>query len=200
LVVLFTIVMEKVDVNLPADIQSLEAQLDAAEHDAHSLVADLSEEQGAWRASADSWSVSQCLDHLTASSRVYLEVMQPIVSRARELGKLRRRPALPGPLGRWLVSKVEPPVKGFVRAKAPPSIQPRHELPLSEAFTGYRASHDEVRRFLRENADLDLASIRFSNPFVKGLRFSVATGLYIIPAHERRHLWQAWRVRRREIV
>ncbi|HEX4489224.1 MAG TPA: DinB family protein [Terriglobales bacterium] len=191
--------MKKVDLNLPTDLRSLEVQLDEAEHDAHSLVADLSEEQGAWRASADSWSVSQCLDHLTASSRVYLEVMQPIIGRARELGKLRRRPALPGPLGRWLVSKIEPPVKGFVRAKAPTSIQPRGDLPLSEAFGGYLKSHDEVRRFLRENADLDLASIRFSNPFVKGLRFSVATGLYIIPAHERRHLWQAWRVRRREI-
>jgi hypothetical protein len=27
------------------------------------------------------------------------------------------------------------------------------------------------------------------------VRFSLATGLHVIAAHERRHLWQAWRVR-----
>ena len=28
------------------------------------------------------------------------------------------------------------------------------------------------------------------------VRFSLATGLHVITAHQRRHLWQAWRVRR----
>jgi hypothetical protein len=37
--------------------------------------------------------------------------------------------------------------------------------------------------------------VRFKNPFIHGVRFSLATGLYVIAAHERRHLWQAWRVR-----
>jgi hypothetical protein len=31
--------------------------------------------------------------------------------------------------------------------------------------------------------------------FIRGIRFSLATGLHVIAAHERRHLWQAWRVR-----
>jgi hypothetical protein len=38
--------------------------------------------------------------------------------------------------------------------------------------------------------------VRFPNPFIRGVRFSLATGLHAIAAHERRHLWQAWRVRR----
>ena len=58
------------------------------------------------------------------------------------------------------------------------------------------ASQDEIRDYLRTNADLDLAGIRFANPLVPGIRFSLATGLHVITAHERRHLWQAWRVRR----
>jgi hypothetical protein len=53
-----------------------------------------------------------------------------------------------------------------------------------------------VRAFLRENGELDLAGVRFPNPFVRGVRFSVATGLHVITAHERRHFWQAWHVRR----
>jgi hypothetical protein len=57
------------------------------------------------------------------------------------------------------------------------------------------ASHADVLAFVRGHADLDLASIGFPNPFVRGIRFSLATGLHVIAAHERRHLWQAWRVR-----
>ena len=33
-----------------------------------------------------------------------------------------------------------------------------------------------------------------ANPFIRGIRFSLATGLHVIAAHERRHLWQAWNV------
>jgi DinB family protein len=53
-----------------------------------------------------------------------------------------------------------------------------------------------VRAFLGAHADLDLAGVRFPNPFVRGIYFSLATGLHVIAAHERRHLWQAGRVRR----
>ena len=38
--------------------------------------------------------------------------------------------------------------------------------------------------------------VRFPNPFVTGIRFSLATGLHVVPAHDCRHLSQAWRARR----
>ena len=53
-----------------------------------------------------------------------------------------------------------------------------------------------MRAFLRRYADIDLAAVRFPNPFVRRVQFSLATGLHVVAAHERRHLWQAWRVRR----
>jgi hypothetical protein len=55
---------------------------------------------------------------------------------------------------------------------------------------------DDVRTFLTRYADIDLAGVRFVNPFIRGIRFSLATGLHVIAAHDRRHLWQAWNVRR----
>jgi hypothetical protein len=36
--------------------------------------------------------------------------------------------------------------------------------------------------------DLDLARIRFLNPYGPGIRFSLATALHMIASHERRHL------------
>jgi hypothetical protein len=178
------------------DIKDLKDQLDAADRDAQALVADLNEERGGWRAEADSWSVAECLDHLATANRVYLNAMKEPAIRARERGRVRRGPAKPGFVGHWFARTMEPPVKMRFRMKAPRLIKPRTAPRLADAFAGFRTSQDEVRAFLLEYADLDLAGVRFPNPFVRGIRFSLATGLHVITAHQRRHLWQAWRVRR----
>jgi hypothetical protein len=80
--------------------------------------------------------------------------------------------------------------------KAPRNIRPRASPPLADSFAAFLASQEEVRAFLRTGADIDLNGVRFPNPFVRVIRFSLATGLHVIAAHDRRHLWQAWRVRR----
>jgi hypothetical protein len=183
-------------VNVALDIKDLQDQLDAAERDARALVTDLAEERGRWHAENGSWSVAECLDHLATANRVYLHAMKESAIRAREQGRFRRGPAAPGLVGRWFVRTLEPPVKAPFRMKAPRSIEPRVAPSLGDAFASFRTSQDEVREFLRAYADLDLAGVRFSNPFVRGIRFSLATGLHVIRAHERRHLWQAWRTRR----
>lgn len=180
---------------MPADILELEEALNAAERDARALVAGLTEDQGAWRADPASWSVAECLDHLATANRVYLQAMLPPSGRALAQGRRRRRPARPGLIGRWFVGILEPPAKPRSRSKAPQSIRPRTAPALADAMSQFLASQDEVRAFLRTYADIDLASVRFPNPFIRGVRFSLATGLHVIAAHERRHLWQAWRVR-----
>jgi hypothetical protein len=182
--------------DLPADIGDLRAQLDAAELDARALVTGLSAELGAARPKPGSWSVAECLDHLATGNRVYLRAMQEPARRARASGRLRTRPALPGFLGGLFVASLEPPPKWWSKLRAPRKIQPREAPALAESFAGFVASQADVRAFLLAHADLDLAGVPFPNPFVRGIRFSLATGLHVITAHERRHLLQGWRVRR----
>jgi hypothetical protein len=119
--------------------------------------------------------------------------MQPSADRAIAEGRRRRGSAKPGLIGGWFVRSLEPPVKA--RGKAPQSIRPRPAPALADAIDQFLASQEEVRTFLRKYADIDLAGVRFPNPFIRGVRFSLATGLHVIAAHERRHLWQASRVR-----
>jgi len=183
------------DATLPADLQELQDALDAAERDARALVDGLTPARGTWRADAGSWSVAECLDHLAIGNRVYVAAMRPSAARARSEGRLRRGPARPGLIGGWFVSYLEPPVKPLLKSKAPRTIRPRTGPPLDDAASAFLASHDELRTFLRTHADVDLSGVRFPNPFIRGVRFSLATGLHVIAAHERRHLWQAWRVR-----
>ena len=180
---------------MEADLQALEDQLDAAERDARALIAGLNEELGARRLSEASWSVAECLEHLATTNRVYLNAMEPAASQARARGRMRRGPARPGWLGRLFIGSLEPPVKSFTKSKAPANIRPASIAP-GEAARNFFASQDAVRAFLRANADLDLSGVVFPNPFVRGIRLSLATGLFAAAAHERRHLWQGWNVRR----
>jgi len=184
------------DTEAPADIGRLLDELDAAERDAHALVAGLSEDQGTWRAEAGSWSVAECLDHLATANRVYVGAMREPAEQALQRGSRGQRAVRPGWVGGLFVRSLEPPAKRWSRSKAPRKIRPRAGPPLGGAFDAFRASQAEIRAFLRAYAGIDLAGVRFHNPFVRGIRFSLATGLHVITAHERRHLWQAWRVRR----
>jgi hypothetical protein len=181
---------------LPADLEALDRAFDANERDARALVDGLTDAQGTWRTKPGSWSVAECLDHLAVGNRVYVAAMTPSATRAREQGRARRRPAIPGLIGGWFATSLEPPVNPRRRMRAPRKIVPRAGPALDDAATAFFTSHAQVLQFLRTYADIDLAGVRFPNPFIRGLRFSLATGLHVLAAHERRHLWQAWNVRR----
>ncbi len=182
---------------LPPDLQTLTDQYDAIETDTRLLVSGMDERTGAWRKSPDQWSVAICLDHLAIANRVYLQSMAGPVSNARAVGHLRRSAVKPGFFGGLFARNMEPPVARMFRIKAPKKIVPRPEVALADGVAVFLSAHQEVRDFISTNADLDLSSIHFPNPFVRGVRFSVASGLYIIAAHERRHLWQARQIKAR---
>lgn len=176
------------------DIAALEAAYEASGADARRLVASLDARAGTWQPRPGSWSVAQCLDHLATGKRVYLAALRPPAERALAQGRLRRGPAKPGLIGGWFVRSLEPPATRLFRMSAPGKIQPRPSPPLADAAADYFEAHAAVREFLREFSGIDLNGATFPNPFVAGVRFSLATGLHVLAAHDRRHLWQAWNV------
>ena len=178
---------------LPHDIADLLVQLETNERDALNIVDGLDEERGRWQPRPGAWSVAECLDHLAKGNRAYLDAMRGAAARARQANRVRRGPAKPGAIGGWFVRSLDLPVK--TKMKAPGKIKPSIAPPLRESLDAFIASHRDVRAFLEANADLDLSSIHFPNPFVSIVRFSLATGFNVLTAHARRHLWQARRVR-----
>ena len=176
------------------EIQSMLDQLASASTDASALADGLSEAEAEIHLSPASWCIAQCINHIALTNDLYLAAMQKAAESGREHGKLRRRPALAGFAGRWFAAKIEPPIKPSFRIKTIPKLQPETTVSLEQATTSFASSQRAVEQFIRDSADLDLASIRYSNPIVRGFNFSLASGLNIILAHERRHLWQAWAV------
>src|SRR5215831_11854699 len=99
----------------------------------------------------------------------------------------------------WLV---QPLVHSYVhcskpwrkRARAPNKIEPAKQVEptVLEAFL---RSTEAARALVRQASNYDVNRIRYKNPFIPLLRFTVGTGLEIIAKHEGRHLLQAEAVR-----
>jgi DinB superfamily len=179
--------------SLPEDLQELLKALDDNDRRAGDLVHDLDDERLNWRPDEQSWSVAQCLDHLNVANRAYLGPTREALARARRKGAVRRGPIRPGVFGRWFVATLEPPPKR--RLPAPKKIVPAARRGKAEVMAEWGRVQAEVKDLLREAAELDLNGTRFVNPFVSLIRFSVGTGFQVIASHERRHLWQAERVK-----
>jgi hypothetical protein len=123
------------------------------------------------------------------TNRVYLGALESAASRAHS----GHRPVQPaGWFSRFFLRKAEPPVS--LKIKAPKNIRPSASISKSDALSGFTNSNQQVREFITRTASLDLCGVRFRNPFIRGLNFTVATGLLVIAAHNRRHLWQMQQV------
>lgn len=180
---------------LPDEVRRILDDLETNERRAAALVADLGPEALNWRPDDRSWSTAQNLDHLNATTRVYLTALRPALEEARRKGRTRRGPIRPGWFERWFLAGLEPPPKRKV--PAPKNIIPAFQGDKEALLAEFRRGHAELAELLRASAGLDLGGIRFRNPFLPLLRFTVGTGFLGLPAHERRHFWQAEQLRKR---
>ena len=167
------------------------SELDAADQRARELAKRLTPLQLNWKPGQDAWSVGQCLEHLRATNEVYLPAIAASLS-ARPL--LAVQDITPGWFGRWFIRNYIEPSPESKRARAPKKIAPGPQVD-PDILDHFLTSNQAVRELVRRASDYDVNRIRFENPFVPVLRFTVGTGLEIVSRHQRRHLLQAERVK-----
>lgn len=175
------------------ELDALLAAVDQIDTDARAIVGGLTDAQVNWRPDGGArWSIAQCLDHLAKTNQAYVDHFLPVVERARGSGAGPFRGLRPSWFGRTFVGVLEPPVRQ--RAKAFKRILPAAELSAADALARLLESHRAYRGLLTAASSVDVNRVRAVNPFVAVLRMRVATALQVVPAHDRRHLWQARQV------
>ena len=167
-------------------------ELHASDRRASDLARGLSLPQLNWRASPGTWSVGQCLQHLLTANDVYL----PPIAAALAGRPVSPVPEItPGWFGRWFIAAyIEPSSPSRRRGRAPGKIAPAAEVG-ADVLDRFLKSNDTARDLVRRAAAHDVNRIRFVNPFIPVIRFTVGTGLEIIWRHQRRHLLQAEGIR-----
>jgi hypothetical protein len=175
----------------PAWAQRLISDLAAADRRAECAAKGLSPEQLNWRPRPDAWSEGQCLEHLRIANEVVLLAISIALegrqrSTVHEIALSR--------FSRWFIRNYIAPNLGGTRARAPKKIEPAKQVDpaVLEAFL---RSNQIARELVARASAYNVNRIRYKNPFIPMLRFTVGAGLEIVTQHQSRHLLQAERVR-----
>ena len=150
-------------------------------------------EQLLWRPeAAKAWCMAECVEHVALANAAYLAKIQPAISRAHAVAPMSNPLRIGGWLSGLLLKSISPQAER--KLSAPKKIRPLAVEP-SDAFKKLAASHFTIISILETKAQPDLNRVRFRNPFIPLIRFTVASGILIMAAHGRRHLLQAERIR-----
>ena len=166
-------------------------ELNAANDRATALAKTLTPGQLNWTPAPGKWSVGQCLEHLCVTNEVYLRPMSSSLE--------GRQPAVvqeitPGWFGRWFIHNFIEPSSKTKRVRAPRKIRPGAQIDPN-ILDRFLDSNHRARDLVLRARNYDVNRIRFKNPFIPVIRFTVGTGLEIISKHQSRHLLQAERIR-----
>jgi hypothetical protein len=99
-----------------------------------------------------------------------------------------------GPFERFVLRQTEPPVKRKVTA--PKRFRPLHGQPVTAVLPSFLHLQSQLMLLAQSAEGLDLARIKVPTPISRLVRLSLGMTFAQVAAHERRHLEQAWRVRK----
>jgi hypothetical protein len=169
------------------------ADFSAADARARTLVATLTRGRVNWKPRPDTWSIGQCLQHLTIGNELYVDAIEAAMTRNLTATGSVDDIAMGAP-SRWFIRSFIEPSPQTKRAKAPKLIVPATTID-DNVLDRFLDSNQRIRAIMRRASDYNVNRIRFRNPFVPVIRFTVGTGFVLLARHEERHLLQAERVK-----
>lgn len=180
---------------LVPELESYYREFAAIEKEARRLLDGLTEAQQTWHHDVRTWSIVDCLNHLVVTGSHSLRGIRSAVHEARANGLLARGPFRHSVLGNCFIRLMDAPP--IIKFRVPNAYQPVADSSASEVVAGFFRLQHELFRALHEANGIDLARVKVANPVSKWFKMSLGQEFGLTAAHERRHLWQAWRVRAR---
>jgi hypothetical protein len=177
---------------LAPEIDDFRRQFEELATDVDALVAPLTDSEFVWQPAPDRWSIGQCIDHLNATAREYLPVLDAGIADAMRRGLYGPGPYRYNWVGRLHVLLMQP--NSWFRANAPRSFYPPPSRSRQEIMAAFRAYQVQYVDRLRQANGLDLARARAASPVVHWMPMPLGSAFALLITHERRHIAQAQRV------
>ena len=131
------------------------------------------------------WSVAECLDHLTQTTRAFLPTISDAIAEAPKLTRNRRLRT--GILPNLFIRNLNPPYR--IRFKVLPQLTPQN--PDSEAaWTSFVESQSELLATLLSTAGLAIDRVRIKSPVYARISYNIYGAFRMLAAHQSRHIWQ----------
>lgn len=182
-----------------ADLERVAGELAEAQARMHRLAESVDDAAWTTRPRGGGWSMDECVAHLTLTNQRYLPVLDAAIDQAPSWSDgPEGRPDVPAryrrDLAGWLLTwMMEPPVR--LRMPTAPAFVPQAPASRGATVAAFDATQAALLDRIRDMDGLNIMTIRIRSPFNASLRYSAWSALCILAAHERRHIWQAERVR-----
>jgi DinB family protein len=174
-------------------LEEYRRQFERIQAEAKDLTTGLTEAQFNWRPAPDSWSIEECLGHLTSVGHWEVRAIEKAVDDGHARGLKSDGPFTFGPIERFIIGMTQPPVRQ--KLPAPRQFVPAHGQPLTAVLPTFLHVQSQFIHQIDRAAGLDLIRVKVQTPISRFLRLSLGAMLAQAAAHERRHMDQAWRVR-----
>ena len=139
--------------------------------------------------SAKSWSPAECVIHLNLTSAMALPLLHSAIQKARTLNRTSAGPYQVGFVGRLILLFTEPPYRLW--APSPAAFVPAGVEPAASVVTKFEELQRQLIDAVEAANGLALTEIKIAWPVYVRVQYNMFASLQILPAHQRRHLWQA---------
>jgi hypothetical protein len=139
------------------------------------------------------WSIAECLMHLNITSERYVPLLDEGIRALRARGLLADGSLRRDLVGFALSWAMEPPVRA--RLKTLPPFRPAQIDPMHDVLERFDYLQGELLVRLERSAGLAIDRQRVVSAFNSRIRYNMYSAFCVLTAHQRRHLWQAERVR-----
>jgi len=177
-----------------SELEGYRRQFQSIVDQAKEITEGLNEARFNWRPSADRWSIEECFAHLITAGSKEATALEEAIQRGRERRVTEDGAFAPGPVERFILGMTEPPVR--TPMTAPLRFRPLHGQPLTAVMPTFFHLQSRLMLLAESAAGLDLKRVKVRTPILPLIRLSLGATFAQIAAHERRHLEQAWRVKR----
>jgi len=170
-------------------LAKLQEQVHAATSTAERLVAGRNKRELTARRDSNSWSVAECLDHLTQTAYTFLPAIAETVALAPRLAA--NQSFRTGLLAQLLIRHLEPPYR--IRVKALPQLMPQRSE-FDDAWPAFLKAQSQFSETLRASDGFAIDRMTITCPIYARVHYNAYGALRMLVAHERRHLWQIERI------
>ena len=151
----------------------------------------LNEEQLNWRATTESWSVGQCLEHLIKTNELFYAEFDKIAGGGRQNSFWESWSPFTKIGGNFLVKTLKADEK---KLKAPTQVVVPPSAVETEIVAKFAAHQSELGAKIEALSGADPEKTVLTSPFMGLMTYTLGTGLEVIVEHEKRHVRQAERV------
>lgn len=154
----------------------------------------LSTDQLNWKPGMESWSISECLEHIMLSGQFYLNEITNCYLNHKPESEPLDIIFRPGIIGNYSTNSVKPKDSGVIKNKMRTfsRMEPgKSGIEPKELFLDFRKYQDDLAILIEKARYYNLNTLKINSSIGKIIRFKLGDAFRFVIAHNQRHIQQA---------